>query len=322
MPTIVLSNHYTSAPLSIITEVLPTGFDLVNLTEASREELLKEAKHADYILASGRLKIDALVLDAAPRLKMIQRTGVGLDAIDLDVLRARDIPLYVNQGVNSDSVAEHTLMLILATLRRLPTVHEEIKSGIWIKQGNGVRNRELKGKTVGIIGMGHIGRRVAELLIGFGVKIVYNDVHRMPSDMEDRLGTEYMSFDSLLGCSDIITMHCPLSEASRNLIGSCALSKVRRGCIIVNTARGGLIDEAALAAALNDGTVFGAGLDVFPAEPIDSASPLLKCENVVLTPHIGGVTYDSFKRMMSEAMSNIACFESGEISRIENRRYI
>lgn len=322
MPTIVLSNHYTSAPLSIITEVLPTGFDLVNLTEASREELLKEAKHADYILASGRLKIDALVLDAAPRLKMIQRTGVGLDAIDLDVLRARDIPLYVNQGVNSDSVAEHTLMLILATLRRLPTVHEEIKSGIWIKQGNGVRNRELKGKTVGIIGMGHIGRRVAELLIGFGVKIVYNDVHRMPSDMEDRLGAEYMSFDSLLGCSDIITMHCPLSEASRNLIGSCALSKVRRGCIIVNTARGGLIDEAALAAALNDGTVFGAGLDVFPAEPIDSASPLLKCENVVLTPHIGGVTYDSFKRMMSEAMSNIACFESGEISRIENRRYI
>ena len=253
---------------------------------------------------------------------MIQRTGVGLDAIDLDVLRARDIPLYVNQGVNSDSVAEHTLMLILATLRRLPTVHEEIKSGIWIKQGNGVRNRELKGKTVGIIGMGHIGRRVAELLIGFGVKIVYNDVHRMPSDMEDRLGAEYMSFDSLLGCSDIITMHCPLSEASRNLIGSCALSKVRRGCIIVNTARGGLIDEAALAAALNDGTVFGAGLDVFPAEPIDSASPLLKCENVVLTPHIGGVTYDSFKRMMSEAMSNIACFESGEISRIENRRYI
>lgn len=322
MPTIVLSNHYTSAPLSIIAEVLPTGFDLVNLTEASREELLKEAKHADYILASGRLKIDALVLDAAPRLKMIQRTGVGLDAIDLDVLRARDIPLYVNQGVNSDSVAEHTLMLILATLRRLPTVHEEIKSGIWIKQGNGVRNRELKGKTVGIIGMGHIGRRVAELLIGFGVKIVYNDVHRMPSDMEDRLGAEYMSFDSLLGCSDIITMHCPLSEASRNLIGSCALSKVRRGCIIVNTARGGLIDEAALAAALNDGTVFGAGLDVFPAEPIDSASPLLKCENVVLTPHIGGVTYDSFKRMMSEAMSNIACFESGEISRIENRRYI
>lgn len=322
MRTIVITNHYTSGPLSIIKEVLPAGFNLVNLAAVSREELLKEVKQADYILASGRLKIDMTVLDAAPGLKMIQRTGVGLDSIDIEALRTRGIPLYVNQGVNSDSVAEHTLLLMLAVLRRLPSVHEEVKSGVWIKQGNGIRNRELKGKTVGIIGMGSIGRRVAELLTGFGVRIVYNDVHRMPSELEETLRATYVSFDSLLGCSEIITLHCPLSESNRNLIGPYALSKVRRGCIIVNTARGGLIDETALAGALDDGRVSGAGLDVFLTEPINHDSPILKCENVVLTPHIGGVTYDSFKRMMSEAMFNIASFENGDMSRIENRRYI
>jgi lactate dehydrogenase-like 2-hydroxyacid dehydrogenase len=131
--------------MSIIEEVLPTGFNLVNLVSTTGAELLKEVGQADYILASGRLKIDASVLDAAPNLKMVQRTGVGLDSIDIDALKSRRIPLYVNQGVNSDSVAEHTLMLILATLRRLPAVHEEVKSGVWIKQGNGIRNKELKG---------------------------------------------------------------------------------------------------------------------------------------------------------------------------------
>lgn len=322
MPTIVISNHYGSGPLSIIEEVLPTGFNLVNLVSTTGVELLKEVGQADYILASGRLKIDASVLDAAPNLKMVQRTGVGLDSIDIDALKSRRIPLYVNQGVNSDSVAEHTLMLILATLRRLPAVHEEVKSGVWIKQGNGIRNKELKGKTVGIIGAGHIGRRVAELLCGFGVKIVYNDVQRMPSSLEEALGATYMSLDSLYESADIITLHCPFNENSRNLIGPSALSKVRRGCIIVNTARGGLIDEDALVDALNSGIVSGAGLDVFASEPIKFDSPLLRCENVILTPHIGGVTYDSFKKMMSEAMSNIACFDRGETSMIENRRYI
>lgn len=321
MPVIVLSNHYSDGPFTIIQGVLPSGFELVNLQQASYEELLEKVTQADYILASGRVKIDRRIVEAAPKLKMIQRTGVGLDSIDLSVLKEKQIPLYVNQGINADSVAEHTVLLMLAALKRLTVVNAQMKEGIWIKQGNGIQNRELKGKCVGLVGMGHIGRKVARILSAFGANIVYTDVRRMPEEMENEYQIRYEQFNQLVSMSDIISLHCPLTEDSRNLFDEKVFKMMKPGSIIVNTARGGLIEEAALVNALANNEIGGAGLDVFSQEPVPSHSKLLGLENVVLTPHIGGVTYDSFRMMMQEAMNNIFMFENGRFSQIEGKKY-
>lgn len=321
MPIIVLSNHYSDGPLSIIYEVLPPGFELVNLSKATGEELLKAVPQADYILASGRVKIGKEVIESSPKLKMIQRTGVGLDSIDLDVLEEKQIPLYVNTGINSDSVAEHAILLILAALRRLTTIDAQVKSGVWIKQGNGIKNRELKGKTVGIIGMGHIGRKVARILSAFEARIVYTDVCRTPEDFEKKYDITYMQLADLLAESDVVTLHCPLTEENRNLFDRKAFEGMKRDAIIVNTARGGLIEEQSLVYALEQNIIAGAALDVFASEPLTKDSPLLKFDNVILTPHIGGVTYDSFKAMMKGAMYNIDSFHNGRLGEIEDRKY-
>lgn len=322
MPVIVLSNHYTSGPLSIIQNLIPAGFELINLKEATDSEFRKNIPEADYILASGRLPINGDLLDTAPKLKMIQRTGVGLDSIDLNALKKRNIPLYVNSGINADSVAEHTILLMLAVLKRLPSINSQIREGIWIKQENGIRNRELKGKTVGIIGMGHIGQKVAKILSAFNVNLIYSDVCKVSEDIEKEYGLHYKPFSDLVSSSDIITLHCPLTDANRNLFNESVFDHMKKGAILINTARGGLINESDLLHALENNHLGGAGLDVFAKEPIPSSSPLLLSEKLVMTPHIGGVTYDSFRSMMQEAVNNICLYDCGKLSEIENRRYI
>src|SRR5690554_368753 len=172
MASILLTNHYTPSLLSIIEKEVPQGFSVISIEKPTKEEIIKKAIDADYFLVGGRIKIDRDVIESAPVLKMIQRTGVGMDAIDLEVLKEKEIPVYVNYGVNSRSVAEHTILLMLSVLRRLALVDSTLKSGIWKKHEMGIQNRELYGKTVGLIGLGHIGSYVAQMLMPFGVKTV------------------------------------------------------------------------------------------------------------------------------------------------------
>ena len=198
MKTVLLTNKYTGVPLSIVEAEVPQGFAIHFLSAQTQEALLAEVADADYILAGGRLKITKDVLDRAEKLRMIQRSGVGLDALDLDAIREKGIPLYVNQGVNAESVAEHALLLILACLRRLPTIDRNTKNGIWKKQEQGVRTAELKGKTVGIIGMGNIARTLVGLLKPFQVNILYYDVFRMSADFEAENHMTFVGMDQLL----------------------------------------------------------------------------------------------------------------------------
>ena len=322
MKTILLTNHYPAGPAAIVREALPPGFALEMLARNDAESLLEAIPRADYLLASGRVKITAEALALAPNLKMIQRTGVGLDSLDLDAIRARGIPLYVNQGVNARSVAEHTLLLILACLRRLPQIQRNTASGVWKKQEQGVQTSELAGKTVGLIGMGSIGKIVASLLRAFQANVVYSKPRRLPETEELTLGITYLPLEELAAAADVVSLHCPLTPESANMIDADFLSRMKPGAILVNTARGGLVDLPALEQALSSGRLAFAGLDVYPSEPIDSDAAILRYENVVLTPHIGGITADSFRRMMQDAMRNIERFDLGALEEIESARYL
>ena len=321
MKTILMTNRYTGGPLELVREELPEGFALRFLPEQSEEALLRTIPEADYVLAGGRLPITEAALDAAKRLKMIQRSGVGLDSLELGAIRGKGIPLYVNRGVNAESVAEHALLLILASLRRLTEIDRNTRAGIWKKQEQGIRTAELRGKTVGIVGMGHIARRLVELLQPFGVTILYHNRSRAPEDFERQHGLSFAELDELLARADVVTLHCALAPETRNLIREETITQMKPGAVLVNTARGGLIDPLALAEALRSGKLSFAALDVHAEEPIGAEYPLRKRENVILTPHVAGVTADSFRAMMHDAFWNIKCFEEGRLEEIEASRY-
>ena len=317
---ILLTNHYEGKPAEIIKSAVPDGFELEMLESVSQQELEGKVKEADYLLVSGRLKINRTVLENAQNIKMIQRTGVGLDSIDLEYIRNHDVPFYVNKGVNAQSVAEHTILLMLASLRNLVEINENTKRGIWKKQAQGVCTYELCGKTVGLIGMGAIGRKVAGMLKAFGTEVLYNDVSKMKQEDENALGIKFSTREEIIEKSDIISLHCPLIDDTLHMINDGTVNKMKNGVILINTARGGLIDEAALINGIESGKIAGAGIDVYEKEPVDNRE-VLNLQNVITTPHIGGVTYDSFYQMMYQAMRNIEMFDKGQLQEIEQSRY-
>ncbi|MBR4235525.1 MAG: 2-hydroxyacid dehydrogenase [Clostridia bacterium] len=322
MKTILLTNSYSGLPLEIVRNNVPEGFEILFPEAQTQDALLAAAPRAHYILAGGRLKITDEVLARASGLKMVQRSGVGLDALDLDALRARNIPLYVNRGINAQSVAEHTLLLMLACLRRLTVLDRNTKAGIWKKQEQGVRTRELHGKTVGIIGMGSIARTLVTHLMPFGVKIVYSDIIRAQAEFENKYSLTFLPVREVLAAADIVTLHCALTPDTANLINAETLAAMKPESILINTARGALVDACALYDALKEGRLSFAALDVHAEEPPSQDYPLKTLENVILTPHIAGVTYDSFAAMMRDAFGNIAAFERGETEKIAPSRYL
>ena len=320
MPTVLLTNSYAPPLQALLRSLAPAEFDLVLMEKAEHADFLRKMPEVDYLLVGGRLPVGRDLLESASRLRMVQRSGVGLDSIDLNELKARQIPLYVNPGVNAQSVAEHTVMLMLAVLRRLPAVHATLKQGQWIKHELGVRNRDLRGRRVGLVGLGHIGLAVARLLQPFGVDLAYYKPSRLDGSTEAGLNLRYLPLDDLLGWSEIVSLHCPLNAATRGMFDARRLALLPPGAVLVNTARGALIDESALVEALQQGRLGGAALDVYAQEPLPADSPLRTLENVVLTPHIGGITRDAFTAMMNQAFSNILAFEQGKHDAIEHYR--
>lgn len=320
MPVILLTNCYSKEKLNIVKNLIPSNFNFLSLSKPSKNDLIEKASTADYFLVSGRVPVDEDVLVVANKLKMIQRTGVGIDSLDMDTLRNRGIPVYVNLGINSASVAEHTLMLILSTLRQLPKLNSSVKEGKWLKQELGIQCNELKGKTVGLIGIGNIGLKVAKMLKVFSARVLYFDPMRLDLQEEKKLNITYLPFSDILKEVDILSLHCPLSSKTKGMIANNEISTLKPGSIIINTSRGGLIDEQALIEALKSGHLKGAGLDVFEKEPLSSNNPLLKMDNVILTPHVGGVTYEAFKKMIQEALQNIMLFEEGRIGVLEDKK--
>ena len=320
MSIILLTNKYSDKVFSVVKRNLPNGFELISLDNISKEEMLKNAGIADYFLASGRIVIDKEIIEAAKKLKMVQRTGVGTDRIDLETLKEKNIPLYVNSGVNSISVAEHTIMLILSVLRRLNSVDFGVKNGKWNKNDVGIECCNLNEKTIGIIGIGNIGKTVVKMLQPFGVNILYYDVFRLPEKEEIELNIKYFDLSNLLPKVDILSLHCPITPQTKGLIGEKEIAAMKKGAIIINTARGQLIDETALVKALESGHIKGAGLDVFSIEPPSKDNPLFNFDNVILTPHVGGLTLETFEKMMCDAFENIKLFEDGKLDLIKDKK--
>ena len=252
---------------------------------------------------------------------MIQRTGVGTEMLDVEEIKKRGIPVYVNAGVNARSVAEHTLTLILALLKRLPQINTQTHSGVWKKQQQGVTTHELFGKTVGLVGMGNIGHLVAAMLQPFGAKVLYTDVFRQEEDTENNLGLTYCdSFEALLPQCDILSFHCPLTKENTEMLNKRTLTLMKQGAIVINTARGKLINPDDLYEALKSGHLASAALDTHYEEPFKEGYRLTELDNVILTPHIGGLSHEAFESMIYGAMQNIEAFEAGRLNEIASKK--
>lgn len=323
MPKILHTARYTGIPWEILKSVVPDGFAVETLEELSYECLLRQVVDADYLLVSGRLPIDEGVLAVAKQLNMIQRTGVGIEMLDMEAIKKHNIPVYVNAGVNARSVAEHTLTLMLCCLKNIPLIDRNVKQGVWKKQQTGVTCNELYGKTVGLVGMGAIGKQVATYLTIFGAKVLYTDIFRASIETELQLSLTYVpSFMELLPQVDILSFHCPLTPENKEMLNTDTIKQMKDGAMVVNTARGKLVDPTALYDALNHGKLCTAALDVHYEEPLPLNYALSKLDNVILTPHIAGLTYEAFHAMMAGAVENIASYEKGEFELIRNKKLL
>lgn len=321
MPKILHTARYTGIPWEILKSVVPDGFEVETLEKLDYDCLMRQAEDADYLLVSGRLPIDEGVLSAAKHLKMIQRTGVGTEMLDAEAIKRHNIPVYVNAGVNARSVAEHTLTLMLCSLKNIPQIDRNVKRGVWKKQQTGVGCNELFGKTVGLVGMGAIGRQVATYLNAFGAKVLYTDVFRAAAETEHQLSLTYVpSFEELLPRVDILSFHCPLTADNKEMLNASTIAMMKDGSIVVNTARGKLIEPKALYEALVNGKLRSAALDVHYEEPLPQEYPLATLDNVIQTPHIAGLTYEAFHTMMHDAVENIVSYEHGNVELIKNKK--
>jgi phosphoglycerate dehydrogenase-like enzyme len=247
----------------------------------------------------------------APHLKLVQCLSAGYDRADLEAARKSKVPLCNNGGANSVAVSEHALLLMLATSRRLITQHSNVTAGRW--HGNAPPTvHEVRNKVLGIIGLGTIGKKVARLAQAFGMIVHYYDIVRLSEDREDALGVRFRLLPEILRTSDIISLHVPLNDSTHHLLGAQELAAMKKSAIIVNTSRGPVIDEKAMTEALSAGRLFGAGLDVFDEEPTPPDNPLLKLNNVVLTAHLAGPTWESNITRLRNGFDNVQRVARGE----------
>ncbi len=277
--------------------------------------LVEAVRGADVIIGdfTFRLPIDAEVAEAARGCRLIQQPSIGYQHIDLEATRRAGIPVANVGAANAVAVAEHAVMFMLMLLKNALYFHHKTAEGQWAQQDMfTVGCRELLGKTVGIVGMGHIGREVAVRLKPFGCRVLYHDLRRLDPEQERELGADYASLEDLLRTSDIVTLHVPLTPETRHLIDGERIGMMKEGAYLINLARGEVVDEEALYRALKEGRLAGAGLDVFSREPVDPDNPLLRLPQVVLTPHTAGGTDESRLRMIQVTVENVRRVLAGE----------
>jgi len=255
----------------------------------TKEELLAVAGDYDAFIIRSRTKIDRAVLDKATRLKLVARPGTGLDNVDVEYAKSRGVTVVNSPESLVEGVAEHVVLLMLALSRKLVVADVGTRGGKWEKSA--LMGKELKGKVLGVVGLGRIGKRIAEIARTLGMSVLFYDVITIPPDVVASLGAKVVGLDELFTSSDFITLHVPMTPDTAHMIGAQRLGQMKKTAFLVNTSRGGVIDETALATALQDGTIAGAALDVFEKEP--PTGPILAAPNTILTPHIGGQTEEA-----------------------------
>ncbi|MFJ3055307.1 hydroxyacid dehydrogenase [Herbaspirillum sp. NPDC087042] len=243
--------------------------------------------------------VSARVMDANPGLRVISKHGTGIDTIDSQAAQARGIAVKAAAGANAPAVAEHTWALVMACAKNVVGLDARMRQGHWDKSTH--KSLELQGRTIGLVGFGAIGRRVAATAVSLGMQVLAYD----PFAKEAPAGVQLADLETLFERADVLSLHCPLTAENRHMINAASLARMKDGAILVNTARGGLIDEQALIAALASGKLRAAGLDSFEKEPFAAPHPLQNVANVILSPHIGGVTEDAYVAMGTGAASNV-----------------
>ena len=294
----------------IARQMAPAGFDTVIAKGQAEAEAAAAA--AEYVVCYPSLKMPDAFHKGAPKLKLIQLLSAGYDDVDLDAARRAGVPVANNGGANAISVAEHAMMLMLAVSRRVIWQHNNVAGGRWRGNGPAPRMYEMHDKTLGIVGLGTIGKKVARLARAFGMRVQYYDIARLPEHEEDALGVKFRLFGELLRTSDVVSLHVPLNDSTRHMIGANELALMKPTSVIVNTSRGPVIDEVALTKVLADHRIFGAGLDVFDQEPPPPDNPLFKLDNVLLTSHFAGPTWDNHTARFRNAFDNVQRVARGE----------
>ena len=255
----------------------------------SREDLLQVVGGYDALIIRSRTKVDKEVIDRASQLKLVARPGTGLDNVDVVYAKSKGITVVNSPESLVEAVSEHVTLLMLALSRKLVRADESTRAGKWEK--NSLKGTELKGKVLGIVGLGRIGRRIAEIARTLGMSVLGYDVIPIPPDVIAKLRCRIVSLDELFSSSDFITLHVPMTDETRHLVGPSRLAQMKKGSFLINTSRGGVVDENSLADALRDGRIGGAALDVFEKEPPSGA--ILAAPGTILTPHIGGQTEEA-----------------------------
>jgi phosphoglycerate dehydrogenase-like enzyme len=286
----------------VVRDALPDGMQLVTLVGRDPGEEIDRVRDLDFLVS---VKASEEMIRSASHLRLIQLPGVGYDQVNLNAASHAGIPVALSLGGSSDAVAEHTLLLMLAVSRRLVELANSMRAGKWLMWDRRTSSYGLQGKTLGIIGMGRIGREVASRAAAFGMSIQYYDVAPVGSFLRCPL-------DDLLRTSDIVSLHCPLTADTRKLMNRERIALMKKGSILINAARGEIVDEAALHEALMVNRLAGAGLDVFEKEPPDPANPLLHMDQVIVTPHVATGTLDSLRAKAAFYTENIRRVLAGE----------
>lgn len=310
--TIVVLDPIPPATQERLQALVPPGMRLTWGT--ARDEAHQQAiiSDADYAI-SGQIAVPGSVLRSGKKLRLLHKWGVGVDNLDLETARVLGIPVARTTGSNALPVAEFTLGLTIACMRHLAHGHGSLSQGTWTGGNFGRPSMQLSGKTVGIVGFGAIGQAFARLLQGFGCPVVYTQRRQLDSADEAALNARYAPLDKLLAEADVVSLHCPLTPQTSGLIDTTALSRMKSSAVLINVARGGVVIETDLIAALRNRVIHGAAMDVFGIEPLPSNSPLLAdIPGLVLTPHIAAHAAETFEPTIRHMFGNILRVSRGE----------
>ena len=303
-------------PAESLAPNLPDDVDLVAPAERTTEAAAAVMPGADIVLGDYQSEIDvtAEVVAAMDRVRLFHQPTTGYDLVDVDACAAAGIPVTNAGDATSVAMGEHTVMVTLALLKSLVWCDTQVRAGSWPQHDVVSRSLvDLQGKTVGLIGMGRAAEEAAKRFAPFGCRLLYTARRQRSADVEQRLGVQWADMSGLLAEADVVCLLVDLNATTRHLIDAAALQRMKNSAFLVNVARGGVIDEEALVAALGDGTIAGAALDVFADEPLREGSPLRHLDNVILTPHVAGATLETRIRMLTRSFEVVAKAAAGEL---------
>ncbi|SFQ81399.1 2-hydroxyacid dehydrogenase [Nitratireductor indicus] len=310
MTRLVMLDPSSPDRLERIRPFLPEGWDISTAASRTPQDQIAALTGASFGI-TGDVSVTAQMM-ATEGLRAIHKWGVGYDNIDLEAARKHGVRVMRTTGSNAVAVAETTLGLILALNRNIVRGHVGILDGKWLKGDLSPSSMRLSGKTVGIVGMGYIGKALVRLLGGFGCTILYTKRSPLDSAEEAELGIRFVSLQDLLRTSDVVTLNCELNASTRNMINRETLALMKADAILVNAARGGVMVEEDVAEAVREGRLRGAGVDVFATEPVPADNPLIGLDRVIVTPHVGAISSDAFVPSITRMIGNLKAVLDGE----------